>query len=64
MVSVLDWGGFIAANFDRLLLATRQHLSIALTAVVLGTLVAVPLGIYLTRREGLARIVLAVTGII
>lgn len=59
-----NWLGFLEQNLDRLLLATRQHLAIALTAVLLGALVAVPLGIYLTRREGLARFVLAATGII
>jgi osmoprotectant transport system permease protein len=44
--------------------ATLQHVFLALFSVFIGTLIAVPLGIWLTRRIGLAKPVIAVAGIL
>ncbi|MBX5476101.1 MAG: ABC transporter permease [Clostridia bacterium] len=44
--------------------ATGQHVMLSFGAVALGTLVAVPVGIYLSRRRRFAEKVLAVIGIV
>lgn len=44
--------------------ATLQHIFISLVAVLLGALVAIPLGILLTRKKGMAKPIMAVAGIV
>ncbi|MDB4894431.1 MAG: glycine betaine/carnitine/choline transporter permease protein [Firmicutes bacterium] len=47
-----------------LLLQAAEHISLSLSAVVLAVLVAVPLGVWLTRREQLAEPVMATFGLL
>lgn len=49
---------------DQIKTALAQHVCISLTALVLGIVVAVPLGIVLTRHKKAASVVLAVLGVI
>jgi osmoprotectant transport system permease protein len=44
--------------------ATLQHIFLAIFAVLIGALIAVPLGIWLTRQKSLAKPIIAVTGIL
>lgn len=58
------WQQFLADNGNELLLKTWEHLYISLIAVLLGILVAVPLGIILTRTTRIAGFVMGVVGVI
>lgn len=58
------WQQFLAENGNELLLKTWEHLYISLIAVFLGILVAVPLGIILTRTTRIAGFVMGVVGVI
>ncbi|QKG83746.1 ABC transporter permease [Kroppenstedtia pulmonis] len=58
------WQQFLAENGNELLLKTWEHLYISLIAVFLGILVAVPLGIILTRTTRMAGFVMGVVGVI
>ena len=51
-------------NLDRILLKSLEHLTIASTALLLSLLVAIPLGIILTRQERLAPMVLGLANVI
>lgn len=55
---------FIFNNFGRIASRTGEHVVIALSALFLALLVAVPLGILLTRQEHLAKPVLGLGNII
>ncbi|WP_085524195.1 ABC transporter permease [Tuberibacillus sp. Marseille-P3662] len=55
---------FLANNGTQLLLKTWEHFYISLTAVALGVLVAVPLGIFLTRVPKISGAVMSIVGII
>ena len=55
---------YVAANFGDIWTAIYEHIIISLTAVVLGILIAFPVGILLTRNKRVARVVLAVFGIV
>lgn len=61
MSSIMD---FLANNGGELLYKTWEHLYISLIAVILGTLVAIPLGIALTRMSKGADAVMKVVSII
>lgn len=54
----------IVERHDLILNATLQHISIALLAVLIGTAVAVPSGILLTRNKKTASIVLGISGVV
>ncbi len=55
---------FMINNLDRILLKSLEHLTIATSALLLSLLVAIPLGIILTRQEKLAPMVLGLANII
>lgn len=55
---------YMLNNLDRIAIRTIEHLSIASTALLLALLVAIPLGIFLTRQEKLAQPVLGTANII
>ncbi|MED2971182.1 ABC transporter permease [Fictibacillus sp. B-59209] len=55
---------FLNSNWTELLFKTWEHFYISLTAVILGILVAVPLGISLTRIPGIAGFVMGLVGVI
>lgn len=61
MSSILD---FLANNGGELLFKTWEHLYISLVAVLMGTIVAIPLGIALTRMQRGADAVMKVVSII
>lgn len=60
-MSFIQW---VAANPDRILTHTLEHLAMASTAIGLAILVSLPVGILLTRFERLAQIVLSLTNVI
>lgn len=64
VMRVSDFIIFMQRNLDSAVLATGQHLYLSFGSILLGMLVAIPLGIWLTNREALAEKVLAATGII
>lgn len=55
---------FLANNGTQLLMKTWEHFYISLTAVVVGILVAVPLGILLTRIPKIAGFVIGTVGVV
>lgn len=55
---------FMEANWSELLFKTWQHFYISITAVILGIVVAVPLGIWLTKYQRAAHIVMGIAGVI
>ncbi len=55
---------FLANNGTQLLMKTWEHFYISLSAVVLGILVAVPLGILLTRTPKVAGFVIGTVGVV
>jgi osmoprotectant transport system permease protein len=55
---------FILSNWDQLLQLTWEHVRLVGLAVGVAILMGVPFGIYITLKESLANLVLAVTGII
>lgn len=61
------WNDFIvemSKNMDAVLLALMQHIGISVVAILMGVLVAVPLGIVLVYHEKAAKIVLSILGAI
>jgi|LSQX01.2.fsa_nt_gb osmoprotectant transport system permease protein len=64
VMRVSEFISFIYSNLDTAAVATYQHLYLSFGSVLLGMLVAIPLGIWLTDKEKLAEKVLAVTGTI
>ena len=55
---------FFNQNKQELLQKTMEHISISLLSLLLAVIVAVPLGILLTRKETLAKIVLSITSVL
>lgn len=55
---------YMINNLDRIFLRSLEHLTIATSALLLSLLVAIPLGIILTRQEKLAPMVLGLANII
>ncbi|WP_077328577.1 ABC transporter permease [Virgibacillus siamensis] len=55
---------FLANNGTQLLMKTWEHFYISLAAVLLGILVAVPLGILLTRTPKIAGFVIGTVGVV
>jgi osmoprotectant transport system permease protein len=55
---------FIETNWSELLLMTLEHVKLVGLAVGIAVIVGVPFGIYISQRETLANLVLAVAGII
>lgn len=53
---------FFGKNGQWMLRATGQHLLLSIGSVILGAIVAIPLGIWLSRREALAKVVLSISG--
>ena len=64
VMRVSDFINFLQMNLDSALVATGQHLYLSFGSILLGMLVAIPLGIWLTDKDELADKVLAFTGII
>lgn len=46
-----------------LLTATLQHINIALLAVLIGSVIAIPAGIWLTRNKKIAGVILGISGV-
>lgn len=55
---------YIMNNWDYIFRLIIQHLQVSLTAIALAILVAVPLGIILTRYKKLANIVIGLVGVL
>jgi osmoprotectant transport system permease protein len=55
---------FLETNWSELLLLTLEHIKLVGLAVGIAIVVGVPFGIYISQRETLANLVLAVAGII
>ncbi|MEK3887350.1 ABC transporter permease [Bacillus sp. FSL K6-3431] len=55
---------FFNANGNELLLKTWEHLYISIAALILGVVVAIPLGILLTRIPKIAGLVMGIAGVI
>lgn len=61
------WSDFISElqkNSDLVLQCLAQHIGISMAAILLGMVVAIPLGIYLVYHKKLAKVVLSVLGVI
>jgi osmoprotectant transport system permease protein len=56
--------GYLTANWDLVAAALRQHLVLALVPVVLGTLLALPLGTWAARSRWLYPVLMAASGIL
>lgn len=56
--------GFLLKERSLVLTAVRQHILISLVAVVLGIIVAFPMGIFLTRHKKAASVVLGILGVV
>lgn len=54
---------FFTQNTDAILLKTWEHFYISIIALLLGAIVAIPLGIALSKTTTLAKIVLAITSV-
>ena len=55
---------FIATYGQDVLLKTGEHVTISFAALTLGTLVAIPLGLFLTRWQKLAGVILGLTSLL
>lgn len=55
---------YIVNNYPYILELTWQHLQVSLAAIFLAIIVSVPLGIFLTRYEKLANLVIGLVGIL
>lgn len=55
---------FLAENSGMVLTAIREHVVICLVAELLGVLVALPAGIFLTRNKRVAALVLGIFGVV
>lgn len=60
----MDLLQFIISNWSDLLKMTGEHIRLVGLAVSVAILIGVPFGIYITQKESLANLVLAVAGII
>lgn len=61
------WSDFIeefVKHYDDIMKALLEHIGISATAISLGILVAVPLGIYLVYHKKLAKVVLSILGVV
>lgn len=56
--------GYLSSNWDVVLTQAMEHLYLVAVSVLLALLVAIPLGIYLTRNQRLAQGVLGIVGVI
>lgn len=54
----------LSNNWEDILGALGEHIYLSLISLVIGCLISIPIGIYITRHEGLAKIVLMVVSII
>ena len=55
---------FVKENFSEIIAKSIEHLSLSMTALLLGVLVAVPLGIVISRYKKLSNIFIGVTSIL
>ncbi len=59
-----DFFPYVANNIGDIWTSISQHIIISLTAVILGFIVAFPVGILFTRNKRVARVILAVFGVV
>ncbi|MDK2799854.1 MAG: osmoprotectant transport system permease protein [Clostridiales bacterium] len=59
-----EFFAFVVREQDLIISNMLRHIYISLLAVFIGTLIAVPLGIWLTRKRKIANYILGITGII
>ena len=64
MMEMNDFFVFVLDKQDVIIRATLQHIYISLTAVILGALVAIPVGIGLTRNKKVANYILGIAGVL
>jgi osmoprotectant transport system permease protein len=64
MEGLVQFGRYIVANKSQILLLTGQHAYLSLMGVLIGTLTAVPLGIFISRRPKLSAYVIDVAGML
>ena len=55
---------FIIENFSQIILKISEHLFLSMTALALGVLVAVPLGLLISRNEKAANFVIGVSSVL
>lgn len=55
---------WISENLGRILTKTFEHAWISLLALFIGTLIAIPIGIFLTRHKKLSQIVISIASIL
>lgn len=55
---------FLVENFSEILTKSTEHLLIATIALILGVLVAVPIGIVISRSKSTAKVVMAVASVL
>ncbi len=60
---MIDFIRFVAENRSDLYSALTQHIFITITAVLSGAVLAIPFGIFLTRRPAIANPVMAAVGV-
>ncbi|WHH57998.1 ABC transporter permease [Petroclostridium sp. X23] len=59
-----DFLSFVVEEQDLIIRAALQHMYISLLAVTIGSLIAIPTGIWLTRNKSIANYILGVTGVV
>ncbi len=60
---ILDFFKLVANRWDDIVLATIQHIELALLALILSNLIAIPVGILLTRHRNWSEAVIGFAGI-
>ena len=55
---------FLSENGTNLLIKIGEHLTISMVALVLGVLVAVPLGVVITKNKMVAKIVMSIASVL
>lgn len=63
-VSRAGWSGRVADQAGKILRLLLEHLGLTLSAVLLAALVAIPLGIFITKHERCRQIALGVAGVV
>ncbi len=54
----------LSDNWEDILTALGEHIYLSLISIVIGCLISIPVGIYITRHEGIARVILLIVSVI
>ena len=60
----MSYAEFFTKHFDEILKAVFTHIELVLISVGIGVVIAVPLGILLSRHKGAAKYVLSIAGVV